>query len=83
MNDDTAETILRYARDAGAVIKCTSCGEYEVSAGNADADRMVYAQVTNAWKLGNFGPLATRQEMMSVTKSVLQDVGDCPRCSRF
>lgn len=80
MNSDTMETAVQCCKDAGAIGKCSSCGEYDVSAGDDAAERNAYARATSAWKAGGFRGMS-REAVMNVVKSALQDAGECPRCS--
>ena len=51
MNSETRMTIEEMAKTAGAIVSCPTCFGYDVRAANDDADRMAYAQATNAWKV--------------------------------
>lgn len=82
MNSDTMETAVQCCEDAGAIVKCSGCGEYDVVAGDDAAERNAYARATNAWKAGERGFRGmSRKEVMEAVKSALLDAGDCPRCS--
>jgi hypothetical protein len=77
------ETAIRCCKDVGAIVKCSGCGEYDVSAGDEAAERKAYARATNVWKAGaarGFRGMS-REEVMEEVESALQDAGDCPRCS--
>ena len=50
MNSETRMTIEKMAKTAGAIVSCPTCFGYDVRAADDDADRMAYAQATNAWK---------------------------------
>ena len=82
MNGDTMETAVQCCKDAGAIVKCSGCGEYEVAAGDDVAERNAYARATNAWKerVRGFRGMS-REEVVEAVKSALQDAGECPRCS--
>ena len=82
MNSDTIETAEQLARDAGAIVPCPVCLGYDVRAYDDDADRMTYAQATNAWKDGDRGfRNMSREEVLSVVKSVLDSaLIKCPSC---
>ena len=83
MNSDTAETAEQIAKDADAIVKCWACGSYYVYADDSEADRIAYAQATEAWKSGGRGfRTMSREEVMDIVKSVLDDAFvDCPGCT--
>jgi hypothetical protein len=82
VNSDTMETAIECCKNAGAIAKCSGCGEYDVSAGDDAAERNAYARATNARKAGARGFSGmSREEVMDAVKSALQDAGECPRCS--
>lgn len=84
VNSDTMETAIECCKEAGAIVKCPNCGEYDISAGDNTAERNAYARATNAWKMGVRGFRGmTREEVISEVKSALEDAGRCPRCSTF
>jgi hypothetical protein len=63
-------------------VKCSGCGEYDISAGDDAAERNAYARATNAWKAGERGFRGmSREEVMETVKSAFQDAGEYPRCS--
>lgn len=81
MNSEVRETCEGIAIRAGAIVPCPECGNYDVSAGDADAERAAYAMATNAWKEGEIR--CEREELLGVMKSVLADANhDCPDCDR-
>jgi hypothetical protein len=74
VNSDTMETAVQCCKDAGAIVKCSGCGEYDVSAGDDAAERNAYARATNAWKAGERGFRGmSREEVMDEVKSALQE----------
>lgn len=82
MNSDTMETAVQCCKDAGAMVKCSGCGEYDVSAGDGAAERNAYGRAHNVWEAGAPGFRGmSREEVMRAVKSALQDAGECPRCS--
>lgn len=82
MSSKTRETIDIYIRDAEAVVMCPICSNYEVWADEAEAESMVYAKVTNAWKNGEFGT-EQREKIMEQVKLALDGVNiNCPSCGR-
>jgi len=82
VNSDTMETAVQCCKDAGAIVKCSGCGEYDVSAGDDAAERNAYARATNASRADVRGFRGmSREEVMDAVKSALQDAGNCPRCS--
>ena len=82
MNSDTTETAAQYAKDAGAIKPCPVCHGHDIRAYDDDADRMTYAQATNAWKDGDRGFRGmSREEVIGIVKSVLDDaLIKCPSC---
>ncbi len=82
MNSAAQEAAERCARDAGALVSCPGCHEYLVSAKDEKANRQTYALAVDAWLTGQRGfSSMTREEVMGVVKSVLEDADDCPRCT--
>lgn len=80
MNSETMEIIDGYVRETGASIRCPVCSTYEVWADDPDAEKMVYAMVTNAWKRGEFRADG-REGIMSLVKQALDNLNiDCPGC---
>ncbi len=82
MNSDTMEIAEQCAKDAGAIVPCATCGNSDVSAGDAEAESGAYARATNEWKAGGRGFRSmSREEVMGVVKLVLQDANiECPSC---
>ena len=82
MNSDTMETAEQCAKDAGAIVSCSICHGYHISAGDDDAERATYARATEEWKAGVRGFRGmSREDVMGVVKSVLQDANfKCPSC---
>jgi len=81
MNSETREVIDECIREAGAVVRCPICHTYDVWADDSDAERQVFAFVTNRWKDGAFRG-ESREAILEATKAALNDVNiDCPGCS--
>ena len=82
MNSDTVEIAEQIAKDVSAIVKCWACGSC-IYTNDGEADRMSYAQATEAWKSGDRGFRAmSREEVMDVVKSILDDAFvDCPGCT--
>ena len=75
-------TIEEMAKTAGAIVSCPTCFGYDVRAADDDADRMAYAQATNAWK-GRHHDFwgMSREEVVDMVKGVLDDANHkCPNC---
>lgn len=83
MNSETVMTVEEMAKREGAIVSCPTCFSYDVHAEDEDADRMTYAEATNAWKRRHHDFYGmTREEVMGVVKGVLNDAFDnCPNCS--
>ena len=82
MNSDTRETATDLAKQAGAIIQCPICFEYEVSAGDEAAHKKAYALATNAWKSEVRGFRGMdRQQVVDLMQTTLDGAADCPRCS--
>jgi len=82
MNSDTRETADQCLREAGAIISCPGCGNYEVWADDREAESNAYARATNKWKGGERGFRGMdREEVIALVKSALDDVNiNCPGC---
>jgi hypothetical protein len=78
MSSDTYETAFECAKEAGAIVKCPSCREYDLSAYVDEAEERAYAI---ARKNGRLRRGMSRQEVRGIIQDVLQDTGSCPRCS--
>ena len=82
MNDDTMETAEKCAKDAGAIVKCRTCGHENIRTFDREAERQTYARATNEWKFGGGGFRGMDlKEVKGTVKSVL-DGGNlkCPKC---
>jgi hypothetical protein len=53
VNSDTMETAVQCCEDAGAIVKCSGCGEYDVVAGDDVAERNAYALATMHGRRGS------------------------------
>jgi len=82
MNSDSIETAKECARDAGAIVPCPICGNYDVAAHDEEADKRAYAYATEAWKDQDRGfRSASREEVMELMKAILDGGSDkCPSC---
>jgi hypothetical protein len=81
-NSDTAETAEQCATDAGAIIKCPNCREYYISGDDGVAERSAYDLAHKVWKENDRGFRGmTWEDVKRTVDSVIQDAGDCPRCS--
>ena len=80
MNGNGIVVLDQIARDAEAIVKCSTCGNYDISASDDDANSQAYAKATNAWKQGEFG-LSSREEVISAMEIVLRNANSkCPSC---
>lgn len=81
MNSDTIESALQIAKDAGAIVNCSSCGHYELRADDYDAECRAYAQATKAWKsvIRGFRGME-REDVMDSIKAALDVPIKCPSC---
>jgi hypothetical protein len=68
------------AQRAQAVVKCSICRNYYISAGDDDAEAMAYAMATNECKRGAFRT-STLEETRGVMAAVLRNANyRCPSC---
>ena len=82
MNSDTRPTVEEIAKEVGVVVPCSGCGNYDVDAGDSEAEKMLYAQATNLWKDGDraFRSMS-REEVVTLVKTVLTEAPfRCPSC---
>jgi hypothetical protein len=70
------------AKEAGAVLPCEICGNYDIIAYDDDAEAKAYATATNDWKQGAYRTTSL-EEVRSLMKAVLQNANRrCPSCDR-
>ena len=84
MNAHMREALIEIAKDAGAVIPCDLCGNFDLRNEDDPAtDKMAYAMATNAWKSGQFRS-APLEEARTLMASILKSANDrCPSCNRY
>ncbi|HZC17502.1 MAG TPA: hypothetical protein VE309_12140, partial [Caulobacteraceae bacterium] len=63
MNSETHEELLTIARDAGAILTCAECGNYDIRSWDGDAKNRAFAMATQEWKRGRFGA-SPREEII-------------------
>ena len=84
MNAHMQEAMTDIAQDAGAIVPCGLCGNYDIRNENdPEADSLAYAMATNAWKGDQFRS-ASLEEAKKVMKATLSSANDhCPFCHRY
>jgi len=83
MDPDALQAATQHAKEARAIIRCPTCGQYDLYAKDEDADRLAYANVAEAWAgIGRGFRGMTRTEVLDCMKSVLQATPtECPWCA--
>ena len=82
MNSETLLATEQIAKDAGAIIPCSTCGNYYLRVWDEEAERMTYARATNACKSHERGFRSmTFSDVRSLVKSFLDSaLHRCPSC---
>ena len=82
MNAHVQIALEEIAKEAGAIIPCEICGNYDVIAFDDDAEAKAYGIATNEWKQGAFRTTSL-EEVRSLMKAVLRNANHrCPSCER-
>jgi hypothetical protein len=81
-NNDTTEAAEKCAKDAGAIVKCSSCYEYRAT-GDEYAGQRAVALALRRQDEGERGFRAMEdEEVKEAIESAIQDAGYC-RCHRY
>ncbi len=82
MNSDTQNTIQEILEETGAIVACSICCSNYIHAYDHNAEKMAYAQATNARKDGDRGFRSmSREEVVSYVKMALDSASNkCPSC---
>jgi uncharacterized RDD family membrane protein YckC len=70
VNSDTQETALECAKEAGAIVKCRTCGEYDVCAYGEEAEKRAYVIAEQTRKMNERGFRGmSRQEVKDILRT--------------
>ena len=82
MNAHIHDALREIAIETSAIVGCSICGNYDISAEDEEANSHAYAVMTEQHKNGQFRGMRL-EDLRSEMKSVLLNVNTCcPSCAR-